>query len=214
MKLDHGKSPLKAPRGIDRVGNLRELADAGYRVFSLGPIYVYAGVNSDITLEFLRLQDPTQPIDPVMSKLVQLGAVQAHDRPKEVFGTHMFFDRIIINHCLQWTNVLNVMDVVSYEWFKKWMLGNNFISREEKKYFAPRLYQAPILDPIAYDAYQEIIPETLDVFSVSGMKWSLKPVTNVTDKAHTPVYIDLREAPPEEQVRVEGLAALGIINEL
>lgn len=214
MKFDHGKNPLKLPRGLERVGSFQELEDAGFKAFSLGPIYVYACVEQDIMLHFLETQDPTQAVDPVMSKLVQAGAIQAHDRPRETFGTHMFFDRLIIKHCVQWANILNVMDVVSYEWFKKWMMANTYVSRQHRKYFEPRLYTAPIIDPIAYDARQEIIPSSLDVFSVCSMKWSLAPVTQVEDKSKTPAYIDLREIPPDEEVRKRGLATLGIINEL
>lgn len=214
MKLDHGKNPLKLPRGLERVGSFKELLDAGFIAFSLGPIYVYACVEEDIMLKFMELPDEQKGIDPVASRLAQAGLIQAHDRPRETYGTHMFFDRIIVNHCVQWTNVLNVMDVDSYAWFKKWMLANTFVSRQHKKFFVPRHYIAPIIDPIAYDAKQDIIPSALDVFSVSSMKWSLKPVTNVTNKATTPEYVDLKEFPPDEDVRKEGLKILGMINDL
>ncbi len=106
------------------------------------------------------------------------------------------------------------MDTLSYEWFKQWMLSNTFVSREKRTYAIPRLYSAPVMDPFYWSVHGKDVPTTLDVFSVSTIRWTLAPVTAVLDKSLTPTFIDLQVKPPDEEVRVQGAKILGMLKDL
>lgn len=179
---------------LDKIRSFEELRREGFTPFSVGPLYVYAGVQESLPSAF--------------------AAAPKADRPGEVSGNTIHFDRPIIARCEQWNFILDVMDTPSFQWFKKWMLGNHFASREKQTYYVSRHYIAPILDPLAMDLQQKAIPSSLDLFSVSGLKGSLKPRTNLTSYDQTKIYVDMYGAPPEEGVIVEGRKVLATLKGL
>lgn len=175
---------------LAKVDSFDELRKEGFTPFSLGAVYVYSGIQCSLPNKFASEEQKGRP---------------------EVHGTSMHFDRPIVARCQEWNMIINIMDTPSYQWFKRWMIAQQFCNRERKQFTVTRHYIAPILDPILLDVKGLSVPTTLDIFSVSGMKGSLIPVTGVTDKARTPLYVDFKNMPPEEDVQVLGNAALKII---
>lgn len=205
------KKPLELNDKVDSMELLRSL---GYVAYSVGPIYAYAGVNEDIEERFLKEKFESGPADPGLTALVASGAVRAVDKPVDTYGTLLQCSRSVVARCESWSSLLGIMDVASFAWFKKWMLSNTFISREKLTYAVPRHYLAPVMDPISYAAKGIEVPTTLDVFSVSSIRWSLVPVTSVLDKALTPTVVELQVKPPDEAIRAEGAKLLKVIKEL
>ena len=213
--LHHGGQAMKKPTELnDKVDSLQLLRELGYTAYSLGPIYAYAGVSEDIEEQFLKEKFESGPADPALTALVNSGAVQAVSQPVDTYGTILQCARPAIARCESWNMMLGIMDTSSFRWFKKWMLGNTYVSRARKTYAVPRHYLAPVMDPLAFVARGTDVPETLDVFSVHSVRWSLVPVTNVVDKRLTPTFIELEVKPPDEDVRVEGAKILGMIKDL
>lgn len=175
---------------LAKVESFEELRKEGFTPFSLGAVYVYSGITRSLPNEFAG--EPQQ------------------GRP-EVHGTTMHFDRPIVARCQEWNQIIDIMDTKSFQWFKKWMIAQQFCNRDRKQFTVTRHYIAPILDPILLDVKGDQKPTTLDVFSVSGMKGSLIPVTGVADFSRTPLYVDFKNMPPEEDVQVLGNAVLKIV---
>lgn len=194
QELKPGDSPLKVPAGIATCSSLKALELEGYTAFSLGPVYVYAGVNESIPSRFCQENIP--------------------GRKSDVYGTTIHFERPVIARCQNWNYILDVMDTKNFQWFKQWMLANQFASRENKTFFVPRHYRAPLLDPIALDKLEKQIPTALDVFTVSGLKGLMRPVCELTAYTQAKSYIDFNILPPEEDVVVMGRTTLKLLNEV
>jgi hypothetical protein len=200
--------PLKPVR-TEGAKSLAELDEEGLVAFSLGPVYAYAGVNEDIVRRFsMELDGQT-----VKDAVIRGGLARIESHRLDVRGAHLRFERPVIARCMQWNQVLSVLDKESFPHFKKWLLAQQFVNRAEKKFYVVRHYIAPILDPLALDLKGLAVPASLDVFSVSGLRGSLKPAGNVTDKAHARSYIELEGLPPEEDVILLGRQALQIVRE-
>lgn len=200
---------------LNGVETFSQIRKSGYMPFSLGPIYVYAGV-------------PTSLIDSFRD-------ASEHDvskRPHEMRHTTIAFEHEVLAYCPGWMNIIDVMDTESYQWFKKWMLSLNFSDRVKKTFFVPRHYMAAVMDPVAWGLRQQLIPETLDVYGVSGIRGNLKPVSNFSGLTNVPVdeiinqnpdrldkiatpstYIRLEVHPPEEDVQITGKAMLNLLEE-
>jgi len=179
-------------RKADTFANLRA---AGYAPFSLGPVYVYANVAESLVEEFSKESH-----------------ADVAGRPKDGRHTTMVFQHVIMTNCPGWENVLEILDFNTYQWFKKWMLSLNFTARTKQTFYVPRHYIAPLADPIAFGKHGKHVAESLDVFSLSGMKGNLKPETSNT-RVNVPTFVRLHVYPPEEDVQVLGRNMLKIIKE-
>lgn len=206
---------MKKPTELnDKVDSFKLLNELGYTAYSVGPIYAYAGVSEDIEERFLREAFESRPVDPTLTALAAAGAVRPLDKPSATYGTIWQAPRQVIARCESWCTLLAIMDTLSFEWFKQWLLSNTFVSREKRTYAVPRLYEAPVMDPFYWAVHGKEIPTMLHVFSVSSIRWSLKPVTSVLDKALTPSFVDLQVKPPDEDVRKEGAKILKVVKDL
>jgi hypothetical protein len=177
---------------LAKVDSFAELRKEGFTPYALGPVYVYAEVGWDLVQHFARDKDPKCP---------------------EIFSANMHFDRPVLARCEAWNNILDIMDTPSFQWFKKWMMGQNFVNRDKHKYFETRHFFAPILDPIILDNKRLGVPETLDTFCCSGRRAMMKPVANNTKPEDTLRYVDFETLPPDEDVVVRANAALRIVGE-
>lgn len=189
------------------MASFSELMSNGLTPFALGPVYVYAGVQEDIPRKFAaefdgKVMERNEIKNKVLTKISD---------KLEVRGTTMHFDRIVLARCQDWNFILNLMDSISYIYFKKWLLEQQFVNRAEKKFFVPRLFSAPVLDPLLLDIKGVAIPTALDVYSVSGFKGVMKPLCNVDNVAKVMSFVDFKIEPPEEEVQVLGRAALNIV---
>lgn len=178
------------PINLAKVGSFAELRKEGFTPFSLGAMYVYVEIMHDLTQQFAKEAMPGRP---------------------EVHGTTMHFDRPVIGRCGEWNCILNVMDTPSFQWFKKWMIGQQYVNRIRRRFYVSRHYLAPILDPIMLDTRQIGSPTSMDIFAPSGTRGTLKPVTGVTSLEATKAIVDLKLDPPDEDVLVLGRAALDIV---
>jgi hypothetical protein len=203
------EGPLPKPVRTDGAKSLSELDEEGLVAFALGPVYVYAGVREDIVRRFVMEMDGQS----VKSAVVKDHLARIESHRLDVRGTTLHFDRAVLARCMDWNNILNVMDKESYPHFKKWLLEQQFVNRAEKKFYVVRCYAAPVLDPLTLDLKGLALPVTLDVFSVSGLKGALRPLGYLSDKAQAKSFIDFEGLPPEEDVIVLGRKALRIIEE-
>lgn len=187
--LQPGHNYLR-PVNISKVDSFEELRKEGFTPFSLGAMYVYVEIDRDLVQEFAKEQMPGRP---------------------EVHGTTMHFDRPVIGRCAEWNSILNIMDTPSFQWFKKWMIAQQYVHRARRRFYTSRHYIAPLLDPIRLDTKRLGSPTTLDIFAPAGMSGTIKPVTGVTKLEDTKQLVDLVVAPPDEDVIVLGRAALNIV---
>lgn len=173
--------PLKDP-GLgtgDKFSSLEELAKAGFTVFSLGPVYVYAGVGDSIPERF--------------------AGEKIKNRPETVSGTWFEFRHPVVARCENWNYRLECMDLKSYEYFKLWMLSQIFINRRENTIFVSRRYPAPVFDPFAF-AHDEGRPVSIDVFTISSPSFLLRPRCELPSYQKTMFYVDFDRKPPEQDV--------------
>lgn len=199
-------SPLR-PSGEKGMTSFAELEKNGLVPFALGPVYVYAGVQEDIPRRFASEFDgKVMERNEIRNKVL----TTLQDR-LEVRGNTAHFDRPVLARCQDWNYILNIMDAVSYVYFKKWLLEQQFVNRAEKKFFVPRLYSAPILDPLILDVKGLAVPASLDVYALSGFKGVMKPKGNLANKAEAQAFVDFQILPPEEDVVVLGRQALNIV---
>lgn len=180
------------PVKLSSIGSFEELRREGFTPFALGPVYVYAEVGWSLPNQFASEEQKGRP---------------------EVHGTTMHFDRTVVARCKECNNIIDIMDTPSFQWFKRWMIAQQFCNRQRKQFTVTRHYVVPILDPITLDTQMLARPTTLDIFTVSGMRGSLVPVTGVTDFSRTPCYVDFMNMPPDEDVQVLGSAALKIVRD-
>lgn len=171
--------------------SLAALEVEGYVMFSLGPLYVYAGVQESLP-EIFAGDECTQKAlkdKPVVSGICE-------------------FQHQILGRCEKWNNVLDVMPRDTFDFFSSWMLTQVFINRVEKTVFVPRRMSAAVLDPLAY-AKGKKIPTSLILYSVSGMHSIVRPRGHMShDQAKS--YIDLERGPPEPHVITMGRAMLDL----
>lgn len=177
---------------LAKISSFDELRKEGFTPLALGPMYVYAGVRLSL-------------INAYASEKTQL-------HPSDCFTTTMHFDRPVIARCEEWNYMLDIMDTASFQWFKKWMLGMQFVDKATKRFNIPRHYVVPMLDPIQLDTKNIAVPTTLDVFSVSGRAMLLKPITGVSP-INAPICVDFVQAPPEEDIQVLANKVLNIVRE-
>jgi hypothetical protein len=203
------EGPPPKPVQADGAKSLSELDKEGLVAFALGPVYVYAGVREDIVRRFVMEMDGQT----VKSAVVKDHLARIESHRLDVRGTTMHFERPVLARCMDWNNILNVMDKESYPHFKKWLLEQQFVNRAEKKFYVVRYYIAPVLDPLTLELKGLALPAVLDVFSVSGLKGVLRPMGNLSDKTQAKSFVDFEGLPPEEDVIVLGRKALRIIEE-
>jgi hypothetical protein len=169
-------------------------------------VYVYAGVRWDLVHKFYEEvgSEPVREATPGTSR----GELHVTTHRLNTRGAHIRFERPVVSHCPEWGNTLNVIDNESFSHFKKWILQQQFVNSEERKFYIIRHYGATMLDPLELDLSGKPVVDYIDVFSVCGMKGILavKHVTPATAKA----YVELEHRPPEEAITVIGSAALKI----
>ncbi len=165
----------------------------GFTIFSLGPLYVYAGVNEDI-LERFAADDCTD---------------RALKGRKPVGGS-IDFEHNVLARCELWNKRLNVLDVESYGLFNDWMLAQTFVNTPAQKYYEPRRMASPILDPLALTQNKQIAI-AMDVFTVSGI-WSLiRPKVSNVSRKEAKHFIDFEKCSPEPHVAERGKMLLRMI---
>jgi hypothetical protein len=190
-------SPLNRP-DTDMAASMEELRGSGYVLFALGPVYVYAGIDTDLMRAF-------------GSEEFMKG------KPKDTRGMHVFFETPVLGKCDTWNFVLNVMDSESFPWFKQWLHAQQFCNRVSKRFYVVRHWVVPVLDPLALQAKDRPVAEAMDVFTVSGMKGLMRPRGFNAPSKNVKMlnrFIDFEVAPPEEDVQVLGNAALGIVRDM
>ena len=185
-KLAGDDSPLH------KISSFDELAREGYVPFSVGPLYVYCGVERSLVEAFIASEHDKD----------------MYGRDKEIFHTTMRFEHPVVGQCEFWNYILDVMDFWSYQWFKKWMLSLQFLDHKKKNFYVPRHYLAPVADPIIYGQHRQKKPATLDVFSPASIRWTITPRTGLTDLALLPATVVFNSTPPIEEVRTLGLQML------
>jgi hypothetical protein len=182
---------LKAPKltGVDSFEKLRE---EGFVIFSLAPVYIYAQVAESLPESFAAATGEDMK-----------------NRKGEILSTQIEFEHEVLKRCPGWSNMLEVMDANSYMWFKRWMSSLNFVNRDKKKFYVPKMFTAPILDPIQVDLGKvKPTPDHVDVFGLSGLSGVLKPLLSGIDKKDAPLCIDFKFDPPEQDVVAIGKAVL------
>jgi len=177
---------------LQKVSSLAELEKEGFTVFSLGLIYVYGGVQDDLVAAFAAERSPA--------------------RPQDVFATVVRFDRPVVAACREWSFTLNIMDMVNFEWFKRWMLGLQLVNRHRKTFWLARHYLAPIQDPFMLDSGEGRKADFLDIFCPSGIQGKMVPAHNLSRFEDAPEYVRFTVQPPEEDVVKIGRAALEVLS--
>lgn len=178
--------PFKA-----RPESMEKLCAEGFVLFSLGPLYVYAGIDESILERFAG--------DECTQKAMQ-------DKPV-VAGT-LHFQHMILARCEAWNSALDVMAKDAFDFFGSWMLAQTFINRQRKAFFVPRRMDAPVLDPLALE-HDKRIPIALPLYSVSGLHSVVRP-RGFMSHAAAPVCIDLERGPPEPHVIEMGTKMLNL----
>lgn len=160
---------------------LSDYRKEGYEVFSLGPLYVYGEIPESLPEKFAQSKQPNQP-------------------NLKTESTQIIFDRTVVGSCLEWSNMLDVMDRESYLWFKQWIMAFTFMNREKKLALFPRIYSAPILDPIALTQRGRHVPDAIEIWSVATSKWSLVPATKkgILKNGDIPSQVAMMFGPPEQ----------------
>lgn len=212
------------PVKIVDLGNVQSFADIrreGFIPYTLGPLYVYGEFPHCLPAAF--------------AKESKVG------KPEETRGAVLQLGRPIISHCEYWNFFIEVMDKESFPWFKNWLQAYQFVNKRTGTYCVPRFYTAPVADPLVLDKLGKIVPESLDVISMTGLKGGVKPkgmISGVSQvgvpfgksqgevaellmkkdtadllsvSASVPFIIDLEKTKPEEAVVQAGQAALQII---
>jgi hypothetical protein len=167
------KLSLKSP------ASMNELIQDGLIPFTVGPVYVYAGVDDDIINRFAG------------ENILGLKEVRVATFP---------FQHAVLVRCELWNYEIQAMDKDSYEKFQQWMQIQLFINKKEKNIFAPRLYRPPLMDPFAYQKNNTRTPTAMDVYSVNSMKSSLVPLSFIDNKVLTNTYIDFQRLGPEPEI--------------
>lgn len=187
-----GKSPFKPVNiALDKVSCIEDIRKEGFTVFSLGPVYVYANVQESIPARFTMEDFP--------------------GTPTEMRHTTMHFERPVITRCELWNYVLDVMDTATYNAFKLWLVNCSFVDRAKHKFFKPKHYFAPCLDPITLDKMNLAVPTSLDIFGVSGVKGEIKPRTSFSGHDKAKSYIEIYKDIPSEDTIVEAKKALNFV---
>ena len=190
--------------------SFEELAKQDLVPFFLGVVYVYAGVQEDLTSKFMEEYE---------GKLLSHLEVKEKrlTEPEYILRVRRYiiqFNRLIAASCNEWGVMLNVMDRVSYLHFKSWLLSQQFVSREDRKFSLPRLFESPILDPLIMDTKGLAVPAALDVFGLSGLRGVIRPVLHMAAKTDAKTHVEFRVTPPEEDTIILGRAALQTLREL
>ena len=191
--------------------SFEELRREGYTPFSLGPVYVYAGVQWDLVAKFYE-EVGSEPVREANYDVAK-GKLDVSMHKLDVRGVHVRFERPIISHCPGWSHVINVLDSDSFTHFKKWVLTQQFVNRAERKFYLIRHYSAPLLDPLILDTFGKASPEMMDLFSICGMKGSLVPKDRMFGQPKAKTFIEMQHAPPEEAVILIGAAALKVVRD-
>ena len=177
---------------LTKVGSLEEFESEKFVVFALGLIYVYGGVQDDLVAAFATERAP--------------------GLPQDVYATSVRFDRPVLAACKDWSFVLSIMDMESFEWFKEWMLALQLIDRQRKTFWLTRHHMAPVLDPFLLDAGKARKPAYLDLFSLSGMAGQIMPVHALEHYEDAPEIIRFFVRPPDPEVVKLGSIALEVLN--
>jgi hypothetical protein len=169
---------IRDPGGA-RPGSLADLRKEGHVPYLLGPIYAYVGVREDIEARYAgeNIKGP----------------------PEETYGRRFGFRHQVVTHCGAWSCVLNSMEAVAYKWFRQWLIHQNFICREQGRFYVPRSNSAPVLDPFALERGLSV-PESLDVWTVSGMKGRLGVEGGLKDPSKVRSAVHLVRLEPEADV--------------
>lgn len=194
-----------------------ELSKEGFTPFSIGTLYVYAGVKEDLVRRFAAEEGGKQVED---LRLRGPGDLIRNKYKLEPRGCHLRFEKPVVTQCgADWGYLLNIIDTQSFPHFKKWLLSQQFVNRAEKKFYIVRHYNVPVVDPLALSLKGLAIPSTLDVFSLSGMKGVLQPRTHLatpdapTLQKQAYPYVIFDHLPPEEDTIKLGAAAFQIVRE-
>ena len=219
--------PDYQPMTLVDLGKVQSFADIrreGFTPYTLGPLYTYGQLPTCLPAAFAKESQP--------------------GRPKEVRGAVLQLNRPILARCEHWNFFVEAMDTVLFPWFKNWLQAYQFVNRKAGTYCVPRFYMAPVADPFVFDKTGEIVPESMDVISVTGLKCGIKPkgmigsvsrvdipsgksqgeVAELLMRKSTsdlvaastfvPIVIDLEKIKPEDAVVQAGMAALSIVREM
>ena len=204
-KVSGDDSPLR-PVNLTKTGSFAEIRREGYTPFSLGHVYVYAGVKESLPVVFAKehLEKHKNDKPPEYDELKPIRV----KCPTEILHTTMHFERVVVSIAKEWSTIFDVMDTPSFQYFKQWLMAQHFASVERNTFFVPRFYMAPIVDPIVLDTKKFAVPDYLDVITVTGMRGGLKPVDLGINPSKVKEFISFEQIPPEESIVVMGSKAL------
>lgn len=212
--MDKCYDSIKPSPNFSYAQSFKDLEREGYIPCALGPIHAYAEV--------------TEVLPDCFASEGVIGA------PREVRGMELQLEKSVLAKCGHYGSMLTILDSKSYPYFERWLLSQQFVNREQRKFFVVRRFTVPVKDPIAL-ALGKFEDTKLDVFTLSGFKGVLKPkitqaikalYTGVIDpkdlkpndevlkrvQGAVPHYIDFSIEPPEEDVIILGRAALEIVD--
>lgn len=192
-KGDLYKGELKALPFKDTCpDSLEALLAEGFVAFTLGPVYVYAGVQESILERFAG--------DECVERALK----------RQVVAGNIRFKHNVLSRCEQWNVMLDVIDIESWGIFTGWLMSQTFLNRPDRRYYVTRHCHAALLDPLAFD-HGKRIPTSLDVFTVSGLYSSIRPIGGGGLHAQAKSYIDFEKLPPEPHIVKEGRILLGMV---
>lgn len=174
--------PFKAASPV----SVQAYAKAGFSVFSLGPVYVYAGVEDDILERFAADECTERAL-----------------KGRQVTGGQIHFDHNVLARCEKWNRALSVLDSESFGFFNSWMLAQTFINKLTRRYYVPRKMTAPVLDPVALMNNKQI-PIALDIYTVSGIYALIRPKDHSISRKDAKRFIDFERCEPEPHIVAEG----------
>jgi hypothetical protein len=189
--------------------SFEELKKEGYMPFIMGPVYEYAGVQWDLVLKFADELGGK----PVRDAVVKDGGLKVNEHKLETRAVCAKFEYPICGNCPEWAHTMHIMDAPSFPHFKKWLLGQQFVNKLERRFYIVRHYMAPIIDPLKLSTKKQAEATSIDVFSVCGMKGSLVPKHSLTAHSEAKTFVEFRAMPPDEDVVKLGAAALKIVRE-
>lgn len=184
---------------LQRLSHFKSFEDfrkEGLLVYSLAPVYSYSGVQQALPDAFMEESIPR--------------------RPREVRMGRLLLNAPIVTHCQELGLYLEIMDKESFLFFKHWLLSQEFISRVKKTYFEVRHWLGRCLDPVLIATSGERKPESLELFTLSGMKGMMRPsrpVAKIDSSKDPDGFVMLEVVPPEEGVLERGRAAFQILKD-
>jgi len=168
---DKAEAPTSSE--IRGIRTLVDLKNAGYRPFSMAPIYEHAKVDFDIVARFT-----SESGEKVRSMLIN-------------------FPFPLINIKSPWAHILQIINEEVWEAFRLFMMGVIFTNRKEEEYWRVVPALATLQDPFSRMSDVDRVPDrcTLDVLLLSGNKRILGIVPGEAFVEDTKAPVEISKIP-------------------